>query len=49
MSRYLSNEATAEELTVFLQLLKQGRLDETFNRIVDEEISSDADDTNEAD
>ncbi|GLU56032.1 hypothetical protein [Dyadobacter frigoris] len=45
VTRYLNNNATTAELNVFLHLLKQGKLDETINRIVDAQIASESDES----
>jgi hypothetical protein len=39
--RYLTNQATAEELQVFVYLFKLGKLDETLNRLINAQIESD--------
>lgn len=40
--RFLNSDATMAELKVFLFLLEEGKLNETLNRIIDSEITSDS-------
>lgn len=40
VERYLTNQATEQELEVFLELLKQGKLDDLIQTYLDQEADS---------
>jgi predicted NACHT family NTPase len=40
VERYLTNQATDQELEVFLELLKQGKLDDLIQTYLDQEADS---------